>query len=122
MSDRTAKPQTNEPHEAAPASDAVSRRRVLTTGAVSLAATALAGAVTRSAQAAGAPAPSAAPGLPGRDYQPVVVPNGAKLPWKIVDGVKVFHLVAEEVEHEYAPGIKAQCWGYNGHVPGPTIE
>ena len=35
------------------------------------------------------------PGLPKRDYTPVVVPNGAKLPWKVVDGVKVFHLIAE---------------------------
>ena len=36
--------------------------------------------------------------------------------------MKVFHLVAEEVEHEFAPGLKAHCWGYNGHVHGPTIE
>ncbi|WP_164009129.1 multicopper oxidase family protein [Pyxidicoccus trucidator] len=63
-----------------------------------------------------------APGVPGRDYRPVVVPNGTKLPWKAVDGVKVFHLVAEEVEHEFAPGLKAFCWGYNGQVHGPTIE
>lgn len=73
-----------------------------------------------------APAPTRkdwqAPGLPGRDYRPVIVPNGTKLPWKIVGGVKVFHMVAEEVEHEFAPGIKANCWGYNGQVHGPTIE
>nr|WP_305071138.1 copper oxidase [Myxococcus sp. RHSTA-1-4] len=62
------------------------------------------------------------PGMPNRDYRPVVVPNGSKLPWKVVDGVKVFHLVAEEVEHEFAPGLKAFCWGYNGKVHGPTIE
>ena len=62
------------------------------------------------------------PGLPKRDYMPVVVPNGAKLPWKVVDGVKVFHLIAEEVEHEFAPGLKARCWGYNGRVHGPLIE
>lgn len=62
------------------------------------------------------------PGLPKRDYRPVVVPNGSKLPWKIVDGVKVFHMVAEEVEHELAPGLKALCWGYNGFVHGPVIE
>ncbi|MGQ0506784.1 MAG: multicopper oxidase family protein [Myxococcaceae bacterium] len=62
------------------------------------------------------------PGRPGRDYQPVVVPNGTKMPWKVVDGVKVFHMVAEELEHEFAPGLKALCWGYNGHVHGPTIE
>ena len=61
------------------------------------------------------------PGHAG-DYRPVVVPNGAKAPWKIVDGVKVFHLVAEEVEHELAPGLKARCWGYNGRVHGPLIE
>lgn len=62
------------------------------------------------------------PGMPGRDYQPVEVPNGSKLPWKVVDGVKVFHLVAEEVDHEFAPGLRALCWGYNGQVHGPTIE
>jgi FtsP/CotA-like multicopper oxidase with cupredoxin domain len=37
-------------------------------------------------------------------------------------GVKEFHLVAEEFEHEFAPGSKAICWGYNGSTPGPTIE
>lgn len=57
-----------------------------------------------------------APGLPQKDYTPVIVPNGSKLPWKIVDGVKVFHLVAEEVDHEFAPGLKALCWGYNGRA------
>lgn len=66
--------------------------------------------------------PGLAPGQPGRDYTPVVVPGGAKLPWKIVDGVKVFHLTAEPVAHEFAPGLKAQCWGYNGRVHGPLIE
>ena len=49
-------------------------------------------------------------------------PNGWSLPFKMVDGVKEFHLVAEEVEHEFAPGSKAKCWGYNGSAPGPTIE
>ncbi|WP_373045720.1 multicopper oxidase family protein [Vulgatibacter sp.] len=62
------------------------------------------------------------PGVPGRDYLPVEVPNGSKLPWKIVGGVKVFHMVAEPVEHEFAPGLQATCWGYNGKVHGPTIE
>jgi manganese oxidase len=66
--------------------------------------------------------PSLEPGLPGKHYRPVVVPGGVKLPWKIVDGVKVFHLIAEEVEHEFAPGLKARCWGYNGTVNGPVIE
>src|SRR5450432_1986780 len=62
------------------------------------------------------------PGQPGRDYAPVTTPNGSALPWKVVDGVKVFHLIAEEVLHEFAPGITARCWGYNGSVHGPTIE
>jgi FtsP/CotA-like multicopper oxidase with cupredoxin domain len=68
------------------------------------------------------PKPSLPPGEPGKDYTPVVTPNNVSLPWKIVDGVKVYHLVAEEVGHEFAPGLKAKCWGYNGHVHGPTIE
>jgi len=55
-------------------------------------------------------------------YTPVITPNGATLPWKMVDGVKVFHLVAEEIEWEFAPGMKIKCWGYNGRTPGPTIE
>src|SRR5204863_1906198 len=62
------------------------------------------------------------PGRPDRDYLPVTVPNGSKLPWKIVDGVKVFHLSAEEVEHELLPGMKLRCWGYGGRVHGPVIE
>ncbi len=64
----------------------------------------------------------ATPGRPGVHYQPVMTPNGATLPFKIVDGVKVFHLIAEEVRHEFAPGLVAQCWGYNGRVHGPTLE
>ena len=62
------------------------------------------------------------PGQPEKDYTPVINPNGASLPWKIVDGVKVYHLIAEEVDHEFASGLKAKCWGYNGRVHGPTIE
>lgn len=55
-------------------------------------------------------------------YRPVITPNGASLPWRTVDGAKVYHLIAEEVEHEFAPGLTAKCWGYNGRVHGPTIE
>ena len=62
------------------------------------------------------------PGIPQQDYTPVITPNGSSLPWKIVDGVKVFHLIAEEVQHEFAPGLQATCWGYNGSVHGPTLE
>jgi FtsP/CotA-like multicopper oxidase with cupredoxin domain len=38
------------------------------------------------------------------------------------DGVKEFHLVAEPVRREMAPGVVANLWGYNGQSPGPTIE
>jgi manganese oxidase len=62
------------------------------------------------------------PGMPDVDYRPVIVPNGTKLEWKLIEGVKVFHMVAEEVEHEFAPGLRAKCWGYNGSVHGPAIE
>ncbi len=62
------------------------------------------------------------PGRPGVDYQPTLTPGGATLPWKIVDGVKIYHMIAEEVDHEFAPGLRARCWGYNGGVHGPTIE
>jgi len=37
-------------------------------------------------------------------------------------GVKEFHLVAEPVVREMAPGSKAHLWGYNGQSPGPSIE
>jgi FtsP/CotA-like multicopper oxidase with cupredoxin domain len=60
----------------------------------------------------------AAPGQPGS----VIVPNGTSLPWKVVDGVKVFHLIAEPVVREFAPGLTVNCWGYNGQTPGPLIE
>ncbi len=67
--------------------------------------------------------PALEPGLPGKDYRPVITLNGSTLPFRIVDGVKIFHLTAEEVkDHEFASGIKAHCWGYNGQVHGPTIE
>ena len=58
----------------------------------------------------------------GRPYNPVVTLNGWTLPWRMNDGVKEFHLVAEPVVREMAPGFKAHLWGYNGQSPGPTIE
>jgi len=67
---------------------------------------------------------TAPPLLPntGRPYNPVVTLNGWTLPWRMNNGVKEFHLVAEPVEREMAPGFTAQLWGYNGQSPGPTIE
>jgi FtsP/CotA-like multicopper oxidase with cupredoxin domain len=104
----------------------LSRRNLL--GAAVLAG---AGAVSSRLQAAGIPeAPTITssttqpPLVPtsGPDYQPVVTLNGWTLPWRMNGDWKEFHLVAEPVERELAPGMKARLWGYNGQSPGPTIE
>jgi len=58
----------------------------------------------------------------GSPYNPVVTLNGWSLPWRMKNGVKEFHLVAEPVVRELAPGMNAHLWGYNGQSPGPTIE
>ena len=58
----------------------------------------------------------------GRPFNPVVTLNGWSLPWRMKDGVKEFHLLAEPVLREIAPGMVARLWGYNGQSPGPTIE
>ena len=69
-----------------------------------------------------------APGEPGKDYKPTITLNGTTLPFRVVDGVKVFHLICEEVDHVFVPRTKwneecrAFCWGFNGSVHGPTIE
>jgi FtsP/CotA-like multicopper oxidase with cupredoxin domain len=103
----------------------VSRRRALADGAMALAGGAALLGGLKQASAADNPTAeptSLPPGQPGRDYTPVVTPNGVSLPWKLVNGVKVFHLIAEEFDHEFTPGLRARCWGYNGRTPGPTIE
>ena len=58
----------------------------------------------------------------GHGYTPVITPNGTTLPWVMKNGVKEFHLIAEPVKREFAPGMIVNCWGYNGQTPGPTIE
>ncbi len=58
----------------------------------------------------------------GHPYNPVVTLNGWTCPWRMHAGVKEFHLVAEPVVREIAPGMQATLWGYNGQSPGPTIE
>ena len=52
----------------------------------------------------------------------VVTPNGSTLPLRRSGRVLVGHLVAQVVDHEFAPGLEALVWGYNGGTPGPTIE
>src|SRR5437868_8157650 len=100
---------------------------------VQLSAGAVAGAAAMSAHAQAQGLPEAAysssttmqPPLhpsSGPEYQPVVTLNGWTLPFRMNNGWKEFHLVAEPVERELAPGMKAHLWGYNGASPGPTIE
>ena len=87
-----------------------------------------AAAATRAASVPEAPVQSSPRTQPplvprdGRPYHPVVTLNGWSLPWRMNDAVKEFHLVAEPVVREFAPGMKARLWGYNGQSPGPTIE
>src|SRR6202166_1984011 len=76
-------------------------------------------------EAASASSPAPHPPLAamnGQSYQPVVTLNGWTLPWRRNGEWKEFHLVAEPVVREMAPGMKAHLWGYNGASPGPTIE
>jgi FtsP/CotA-like multicopper oxidase with cupredoxin domain len=105
----------------------LSRRNLLGAGAV------LVGASAISGRAQAATIPEAAttatntmqpPLFPssGQDYQPVVTLNGWTLPWRMNGDWKEFHLVAEPVVREFAPGMQAYLWGYNGQSPGPTIE
>jgi manganese oxidase len=58
----------------------------------------------------------------GRRGTPVITPNGSSLPFRMVGGVKEFHLTAEPVKREFVDGFNVNCWGYNGMTPGPTIE
>jgi len=53
---------------------------------------------------------------------PVITPNGTSLPYRMENGVKVFHLTAGPVKREFVDGFTVNCWGYNGMTPGPTIE
>ena len=109
-------------------------RRQFVTGAASISGGALLSRLVPVAVAAEAGKPAVSTGKTepfnpgGLGYRPVITPNGVTLPWKMVNGVKVFHLVAETVTHEFVPAMEdhpaliAECWGYNGRVHGPTIE
>ena len=105
----------------------ITRRNLIGTSAVLAGAAAVSGrvqaasipeAVTTTSPAMQPPrAPASGPA-----YRPVVTLNGWSLPWRINGDWKEFHLVAEPVERELAPGMTAKLWGYNGQSPGPTLE
>ena len=105
----------------------LTRRQFLASSGVAV----LGSAMVSKVQAAGLPEaqfladPATQPPLQpgdGRPYNPVVTLNGWSLPWRQKSGWKEFHLVAEPVVREFAPGMKVNMWGYNGASPGPTIE
>jgi FtsP/CotA-like multicopper oxidase with cupredoxin domain len=68
--------------------------------------------------------PQAAPAAQQRTGRArgLITPHVGSLPQHQVGDVKVFQLSADVFEHEFAPGLRAECWGYNGTTPGPTIE
>src|SRR6476469_6386998 len=54
---------------------------------------------------------------------PVETPDVPRLPFTLDNGVKVFQLSCEVVKRMLLPGMKEMYgWGYNGSLPGPTIE
>jgi manganese oxidase len=65
------------------------------------------------------------PGLRAAGQPPVevIAPDlPEKLPWKLVDAAKEFHLYCRPTRREFLPGIYIDVWGFNGSMPGPTIE
>ena len=84
------------------------------------------GGPTQGQTAGQTPPPAATPAAVARRFpagQPgVTVPNGGTLPLRVVDGVKVGHLVVESFPNAFSPDLTAEVWGYNGTTPGPVIE
>lgn len=52
----------------------------------------------------------------------VITPDVPNLPFILRNGIKYFQLVAEPVQREILRGLFIKGWGYNGSIPGPTIQ
>lgn len=52
----------------------------------------------------------------------VITPDVPNLSFIIKNGVKHFKLIAEPVQRDLLPGLFIRGWGYNGSIPGPTIQ
>jgi FtsP/CotA-like multicopper oxidase with cupredoxin domain len=63
-----------------------------------------------------------APLAASRGVVPVETPDVPHLPWTLDHGVKVFHLIPQPVHTQFLPGREVDAWGFNGSIPGPTIE
>ena len=72
-------------------------------------------------QAAPPVAPVSPHGL-GPGVIPVVSPDIPDMPWRLENGVKVFDIRVEHVRTELIPGRVMDGWGFNGSIPGPTIQ
>jgi manganese oxidase len=68
------------------------------------------------------PAPSVLPYEFGSGIVPVVSPDVPNMPWRLENGVKVFDIRVEHVRTEFIPGRTVDGWGFNGSIPGPTIQ
>lgn len=53
---------------------------------------------------------------------PVITADIPHLPFERDGAIKIFRLRAEPVRTEFVPGRAVDAWGFNGSVPGPTIE
>ncbi|MGQ0736131.1 MAG: multicopper oxidase family protein [Acidobacteriota bacterium] len=90
----------------------------------------VAGAQSASAQHAHEPPPPATQQrLPRRvdarassTVVPIVTPDVPDLPWRLDGQIKVFDLTVGHVRTEFIPGRLVDAWGFNGSVPGPTIQ
>ena len=58
----------------------------------------------------------------GPGVVPVVSPDIPDMPWRLENGTKVFDIRVEHVRTELVPGRVLDGWGFNGSIPGPTIQ
>lgn len=72
------------------------------------------------------PATTPAAGHPPRNIgvsAPIETPDLPTMPWRLDGGVKVFEITCDVVERRFLPWREPfNVWGYNGSMPGPTIE
>ncbi len=68
------------------------------------------------------PAARVPPDKLGPGVVPVATPDLPDMLWRVEDGVKVFEVRPELVRTEFLPGRVVDAWGFNGSVPGPTIQ
>ena len=66
--------------------------------------------------------PAVAPGRLGAGVVPVVTPDAPDMPWRLENGIKVFDIEVGLVRTEFIPGRIVDAWGFNGSIPGPTIQ